>query len=63
MAVGARVVAADGSRLTYSRALLRSLAGRLTEFLLYWGYLWIAIRRDKRGMHDIIAGTKVVFLR
>jgi len=36
MAIGARIIGADGSRLSYSRALLRSLAGRLTEMLLYW---------------------------
>jgi uncharacterized RDD family membrane protein YckC len=63
MAVGAKVLEADGTRLGYSRALLRALAGWLTEFLLYWGYLWVAFRADKRGMHDFIAGTKVVYSR
>ena len=63
MDIGARVVCADGSRLGYSRALLRSLAGRLTEVLFYFGYLWIAMRADKRGMHDLMAGSKVVFQR
>jgi uncharacterized RDD family membrane protein YckC len=63
MAVGAKILCADGSRLGFSRALLRSLAGRLTEMLLYWGYIWVAVRSDKRGMHDFIAGTKVVCSR
>jgi uncharacterized RDD family membrane protein YckC len=61
MAVGARVVRNDGARLTYSRALLRALAGQLTEVLWYWGYLWVPFRADKRGMHDFIAGTRVVY--
>jgi uncharacterized RDD family membrane protein YckC len=61
MAIGARIIRADGARLTYSRALLRALAGQLTELLWYWGYLWVPIRRDKRGMHDFIAGTRVVY--
>jgi uncharacterized RDD family membrane protein YckC len=63
MAVGVRIVCADGSRLSYGRAFLRSMAGRLTEALLDWGYIWVAVRKDKRGMHDFIAGTKVVYLR
>jgi uncharacterized RDD family membrane protein YckC len=63
MAIGARITRADGGRLSYGRALLRSLAGQLTEMLYYWGYLWVAFRRDKRGMHDFIAGTRVVFPR
>jgi uncharacterized RDD family membrane protein YckC len=61
MAIGARILRADGARLTYARALLRSLAARLTEALWYWGYLWVAFRRDKRGMHDFIASTRVVY--
>jgi uncharacterized RDD family membrane protein YckC len=60
MVIGAKIVRADGARLDYSRALLRALAGQLTEVLWYWGYLWIPFRGDKRGMHDFIAGTRVV---
>ena len=61
MSIGARIVRANGERLGYRRALLRSLAGQLTEMLFYWGYLWVAFRRDKRGMHDFIAGTRVIY--
>jgi len=63
MAVGAKITGADGSPVGYSRALLRSLAARFTEMMLCVGYLWIIVRSDKRGLHDLLAGTRVVLQR
>ena len=63
MAVGAKITGADGSPVGYSRALLRSLAARFTEMMLFLGYLWIVVRSDKRGLHDLLAGTRVVLQR
>ena len=64
MAVGAKVVGADGSPAGYGRALRRSLVARLIEILsFYVGYLWILTRPDKRGPHDLLAGTRVVMQR
>lgn len=63
MAVGARIIGVDGSPLGYSRALLRSLAARFTEMMLCVGYLWILVRPDRRGLHDLLAGTRVVLQR
>ncbi|HWD21328.1 MAG TPA: RDD family protein [Verrucomicrobiae bacterium] len=63
MAIGARIRAADGARLSYSRAMLRWWAERVSEFLMFTGFLLIALRADKRGLHDILAGTKVVYQR
>jgi uncharacterized RDD family membrane protein YckC len=61
MAIGARILRADGVRLGYFRALIRSVICRLTERLLFLGYLCVALRPDKRGIHDLIAGTRVVY--
>lgn len=60
MAVGAKIIGADGSPLRYGRALLRSLAARIT---FYVGFLWILARPDKRALHDLLAGTRVVLQR
>ncbi len=49
----------DGSPIGYNRALLRWLACRVDDFFVF-GYLLIALRRDKRALHDLLAGTKVV---
>jgi uncharacterized RDD family membrane protein YckC len=62
MAIGAKITMLDGSPIGYNRALLRWLAARLSDFL-FFGYLLIGLRRDKRALHDLLAGTKVVFKR
>jgi len=60
MAVGARITSLDGSPLGYGRALLRSLAARFIEMTLCVGYFPILVRPDRRGLHDLLAATRVV---
>jgi len=60
MAIGAKITMRDGSPIGYNRALMRWLAARLSDFL-FFGYILIGLRRDKRGLHDLLAGTKVVY--
>lgn len=62
MAIGAKITMLDGSPIGYGRALLRWLAQRLSDFL-FISYILIGLRRDKRSLHDLLAGTKVVFRR
>ncbi len=62
MAIGAKITRLDGSPIGYNRALLRWLAARLSD-ILFFGYILIGLRRDKRGLHDLLAGTKVIFKR
>lgn len=58
--MGARVVGADGEPIGYVRALGRTAATCVSALLLGVGFLAVAVRRDKRGLHDLIAGTRVV---
>ena len=58
--VGIRVVAAsDGTLLTVGPALLRHLASFLSAFPVGFGYIMAGMRRDKRALHDLIAGSRV----
>jgi uncharacterized RDD family membrane protein YckC len=59
MLVGIRVVNVDGSTVAVGAALLRfgGYFGSLVVFGL--GYVMAALRRDKRALHDLIAGTRV----
>lgn len=61
MAIGARIVVWDGSRLSYGRAALRWLAARVSDLFFFAGYLLIALRADKRALHDLLAGTRVIY--
>ncbi len=63
LVVGAKIVNEDGSRLGYTRALVR-YAGECASFLILGiGYLMIGFRHDKRGLHDLIARTRVIYRR
>ena len=58
--VGVRVVGVDGAPLTAGPALLRYLAYYISVIPLGFGFLVAALRRDKRALHDLIAGSCVV---
>ena len=58
-----KVVRADGQEMTYDRALLRSLCWILSLLLFGIGFLMIACTRQKRGLHDMLAGTSVIRLQ
>lgn len=63
MIIGAKIVRADGSKLGYGFALLRFLAKIISDVACYVGYLFIAFREDKRALHDLIVGTRVIYKR
>jgi uncharacterized RDD family membrane protein YckC len=43
-----------------SRALLRLVAYAVSSATLCWGHLLVLVRRDRRALHDLLAGTRVV---
>ncbi|MEX2598784.1 MAG: RDD family protein [Dehalococcoidia bacterium] len=57
---GLYVVNVDGTRVGIGRAALRAFGQILSGALFGVGYLIVAFREDKRGLHDLIAGTVVV---
>ena len=54
------VVKADGGRCGFWRALARELAKFFSASIFGIGYLMVAFRNDRRGLHDLIAGTAVI---
>jgi uncharacterized RDD family membrane protein YckC len=60
---GVLVLTVSGEPLGYARALLRHVAWLLSVLLLLIGFLMVAARSDKRALHDLIAGTRVVRVR
>ena len=59
MMVGARVVALDGGPLSWRRAVLRALGWALSGLTCGLGFVVAARRHDKRGLADLMAGTRV----
>ncbi len=59
--LGLRAVRADGGDLDRRHAVLRVLVFPLSFLLVGLGFLLILLRRDRRGLHDLIAQTAVVY--
>lgn len=58
--VGVRVVATDGGLLPPGAALLRAVTQlAMLPFLLGLGHVLAGLRKDKRALHDLIAGSRV----
>jgi len=60
MALGIRVVTANGQPVSWLRAIGRTLCYNLDIFTLGIGFLLAAVPPAKRALHDMIAGTVVV---
>lgn len=63
MALQIKVIHNDGSEIGYGQAFVRETIGKMISYLLLCiGYLMVGFRRDKRGLHDLLASTKVIRL-
>jgi uncharacterized RDD family membrane protein YckC len=60
MLVHVRVEQVSGRPLSKGRAFVRWLAGLVSAMPLMLGFVLAGLRRDKRGLHDLLAGTRVV---
>ncbi len=61
MLMGLRIAYADtGTNLTYWRTFCREVIGKLiSSLILFIGFLMVAFRADKRGLHDLMLNTQV----
>ena len=59
--LGIKVVQADGQLIQPRQGVVRSLAFPLSFLLLGLGFLGILVQREHRALHDLIAGTAVVY--
>jgi uncharacterized RDD family membrane protein YckC len=60
---GLRIIRTDGSRVTSGLALGRWASCFLSAKLLGIGFLMIGWNREKKGLHDILCGTRVVYAK
>ena len=60
MALGIAVITRDGGLPGYGRAALRCLGGFLSVATFGLGYMGIVFTRERRGLADLLAGTRVI---
>lgn len=58
---GVRVVRPDGTAASWRQAVVRALVLPLSFLLFGLGYLGILVGDKRRALHDVIAGTAVVY--
>ena len=59
--LGVRVVRANGADLSGRRAVARTLAFPLSFLFFGLGFTPILFQHDRRALHDLIAGTAVIY--
>jgi uncharacterized RDD family membrane protein YckC len=59
--LGVRVVRADGADLDPWRGFVRALVFPLSFLLCGLGFLGILVQREHRALHDLIAGSAVIY--
>jgi uncharacterized RDD family membrane protein YckC len=59
--VGLEVISKDGGGVSAGRALVRTLVLPISVILLGLGILTILVDRNRRALHDMVAGTVVVY--
>ena len=58
---GVRVVSDDGAHVSGRQAIVRALALPLSFLLLGLGFVGILLGDQRRALHDVIAGTAVIY--
>lgn len=56
-----KVTDMSGERIGFGRAFWRSLCYFLSSLILMLGFVMVAFTGKKRGLHDLLAGTRVVY--
>lgn len=56
-----KVVTIDGSPLTLWNVFYRETIGRYLSSLLFIGYIMVGASSEKRGLHDYLCDTKVIY--
>jgi uncharacterized RDD family membrane protein YckC len=59
--MGVRVVRSDGRRVSLWTAIKRLLGYFACFFTLGLGFLWVLLDNQRQGLHDILAGTVVIY--
>jgi len=60
MALGVAVVRRDGRAVGYGRAVVRCVGGALSALTLGLASVGVLWSRERRGLADVLAGTRVV---
>jgi uncharacterized RDD family membrane protein YckC len=58
--MGIKVVDENGNKLTLQHSVQRNISNMLSYFVVFLGFIWVMIDKNKQGWHDKMNGTFVV---
>lgn len=61
MLLGLQVIKNDGEDINIVTAILRYFGQIISAMILFIGYIMAGITENKRALHDMIAGTYVIY--
>ena len=60
--LGLKITDNDGNQISVGTAVMREILGKfVSAIVMYIGFLIVGFSDKKRGLHDMIAGTLVVY--
>ena len=59
--LGLKITDNDGNQISAGTAFVRYIGYIISAIVLYIGFIMVGFSDKKRGLHDIIAGTLVVY--
>ncbi len=59
--MGLRIIRPGGGRLSPARSFVRAVAYLVSLIPLGLGFIWVLFDRDRRGWHDMLAGSRVIY--
>jgi uncharacterized RDD family membrane protein YckC len=60
--MGIKVVGPNGKPLSFWRALLRWIGFIVSAVVFSIGFIWIEFNEQRRGWHDILSGSRVIWV-
>ena len=63
MVFGLKTVLPDGERVGVGRLVLRAIVQIVTTMMLFIGFFFVGIDEQKRGLPDLVCGTRVIKTR
>ncbi len=61
--LGLRILSTKGANPTVGQSVIRVLGYLLSAIVLYVGFLWVLVDKERRAWHDHLAGTSVIYDR
>lgn len=56
-----KVRSVEERRMTFWEVVFRETVGRFLSSVLYVGYIMIGVNKSKRGLHDFLSDTEVIY--